>query len=1320
MALSIREADAKRLLWTPLPASVSASEVAQTPLSGLLNGNAPFGTSAKTTPSASGSFLQGVCVAVDTTTDLDELPSAHPWLLTSRLTVKPDVLLKRRGKSGLVKLNLSWEEAQKELKQLMGTSFTTQGLTGELDHFIVEPFFPHDESTNEFYVAVRTLRSGDEVLFSHRGGVNVGNVDEHANRVLVPIENRARKQSTEEAATGAQSGQTTRDLNGIVQPAPNAGVFAARSEPSTSGMAATKDAKNEGMNGSAENATPRRQAQWEKGQRDGSECHYTQEELERLFATLVVDVAAEEVRNALPRFLAELYRQFCEMHFSFLEINPFCFDASTQTFAILDCAAKLDHTADFICDKKWGDVSFPSPFGRRFTEEERYVRELDSKTGASLKLTVLNPKGRIWTLIAGGGASVVYADTICDLGLGHELCNYGEYSGAPSEVTTYEYTKTILGMMTAPDSYRQEGKVLLIGGGIANFTNVADTFRGIIRALREFREQLRAFKVRIYVRRGGPNYQEGLKRMREVGEELNIPVKVFGPETYMTSIIPFALQDDAGSGADASGLGENGQTGGPSQANGVVACTPATMNDMIGDLATHHGWDISLSSDSGAPGNTPAGSSRAVHSMAEATSVGISPVTPSADGRDAFFAHGGQLSTWHEMTMEEVEKNPHFEKYIQAFLAQQKATSARSPEGSATPEKTASSESLSGLLNALQRPNLFTNETRCFVWGLQSRAVQEMLDFDHACGRKKPSVAAIIYEFAVSHSRSFYFGTEEVFLPVYQSLQEAVDRHHDVSVLVNFASMRSAASVTRLALDVAPQLRTIVVIAEGVPERVARQLATETHERGVCLIGPATVGGIKSGAFRIGNTGGTLENVMNARLYRPGSVGCVTKSGGMLNEMNNILSIVSDGTYEAIAIGGDRFPGTSMLDHLLRFEKNPDIKLLVLLGEVGGGMEYEVIEAIKDGRLTKPLIAWCVGTCASLFSTEVSFGHAGAWAGSQREHASAKNAALKAAGVFVPSSFHEFGKSIRQVYVQLVKQGVITPRREVPVPRIPMDYAWAKKLGLVRKPKGFVSTISDDRGEELVYAGWPISKVLGDQLGVGGVISLLWFKRPLPDYCYRYLERVLMLTADHGPAVCGAHNVIVTSRAGKDLISSLISGLCTIGDRFGGACDQAAQQFLGAFTRGTTPADFVAEMKRQNKLIMGIGHRVKSVHNPDMRVQLLKTFCKSSFPQTPLIDYAEQVEQVTTKKKDTLILNVDGLIGVSMCDMLFHCGHFTENEAKDYINNGCINGLFVLGRSIGFIGHFLDQKRLKQGLYRHDVDDIAYVLPDWSSADKKA
>lgn len=67
------------------------------------------------------------------------------------------------------------------------------------------------------------------------------------------------------------------------------------------------------------------------------------------------------------------------------------------------------------------------------------------------------------------------------------------------------------------------------------------------------------------------------------------------------------------------------------------------------------------------------------------------------------------------------------------------------------------------------------------------------------------------------------------------------------------------------------------------------------------------VGGIKPGCFKIGNTGGMLDNILASKLYRPGSVAYVSRSGGMSNELNNIISRTTDGVYEGVAIGGDRY-----------------------------------------------------------------------------------------------------------------------------------------------------------------------------------------------------------------------------------------------------------------------------------------------------------------------------------------------------------------------------------------------------------------------------
>ncbi|MDM7934122.1 MAG: citrate/2-methylcitrate synthase, partial [Methanothrix sp.] len=507
------------------------------------------------------------------------------------------------------------------------------------------------------------------------------------------------------------------------------------------------------------------------------------------------------------------------------------------------------------------------------------------------------------------------------------------------------------------------------------------------------------------------------------------------------------------------------------------------------------------------------------------------------------------------------------------------------------------------------------------------------------------------------------------------------------------------------------QIRTVAVIAEGVPERQSRTMAATARRLQKVIIGPATVGGMAAGAFRIGNTAGTIENIIASRLYRPGCVGFVSKSGGMLNEAFNIISRNSNGIYEGIAIGGDRYPGSTMLDHILRYEKNPEIRMIACLGELGGEDEYRIIDAMKDGRITKPLVAWVTGTCSPVLPASVQFGHAGAKADTQRETAQAKNEAFRRAGAYVPDSFDDYGEKIRQVYEMLRGRGEVPEVVEPEVPRLPMDYSRALASGEIRRPTTFICTISDDSGDEVLYAGRRLSEVLEQRMGIGGVIGLLWFKKELPDYAARFIELVLQIVADHGPAVSGAHNAIVASCAGKDLISSLCSGLLTIGPRFGGAIDDAAREFKRAKETGLTPEEFVNEMKRRGINIPGIGHRVKSVKNPDKRVQLLIQYARANFPRTELLDYALQVEQLTTAKKGNLILNVDGCIGILFLDLMSSCGAFSKEEIDEIVRLGYLNGLFALGRSIGLIGHILDQKRLDARLYRHPTEDIAYMLP---------
>ena len=594
---------------------------------------------------------------------------------------------------------------------------------------------------------------------------------------------------------------------------------------------------------------------------------------------------------------------------------------------------------------------------------------------------------------------------------------------------------------------------------------------------------------------------------------------------------------------------------------------------------------------------------------------------------------------------------------------------------------------------------LFTKDTQAIFWNNNTSAIQRMLDYDYTISRAKPSVAAIVAPTSNNKFEKFFYGPDEIMVPVFRTTGEAAKAFPKADVLLNFASFRTAYDVTMEAIAIAGQFKTVMVTAEGIPERLARKMNQSARDAGVTVIGPATVGGIAPGAFKIANVGGTIENIVNSKLHRAGSCGLVTRSGGLFNELSNIIAINADGISEGVAIGGDRFVGSVFIDNLLRMENNPEVKYMILLGEVGGTEEYKVIEAVKNGQIKKPIIAWCIGTIAKHFSSGVQFGHAGASANADAETAAAKNAAMAEAGIYVPESFNDLPSKIAEVYNKLKAEGIITDIAEPALKTVPT----------VRRAKEFICTISDDRGDEATYAGYPISSVATPDtgFGIGDVISLLWFKKRYPKWATEYIETVIKTVADHGPAVSGAHNVKVTARAGKDVISSLVTGLLTIGPRFGGAIDDAARYFKYANDNGMSPAEFIDYMKKEGKTISGIGHRIKSVRNPDLRVSGLKKFASEHFPATPLLDFALEVEKLTTSKKDNLILNVDGTIGILMVDMWRALG-YAESEIDGFIDAGALNAFFVVGRSIGFIGHILDEKRLGMPMYRHPMDDILY------------
>jgi succinyl-CoA synthetase beta subunit len=266
----------------------------------------------------------------------------------------------------------------------------------------------------------------------------------------------------------------------------------------------------------------------------GIEIEEHPEKVETFFIRGEEDARVVSEKNEIPRTLiGSVLQAFEKEYFAFLEINPLVIQNGEAH--LLDAAVLVDSAAQFFANG-WnaGDIVKQAKKHPR----EAAVEALAETTPASLKLNVINPDGSLYFLLSGGGGSIVIADEAELLGQGKEIANYGEYSGGPTREETYLYAKEVLSLMLASPAPK---KALVIAGGVANFTDVKTTFGGIIDALTEHADALRAGNVRIFIRRGGPNEKEGLALMEAFLEKEQLLGSVHGSDAVITSAVDDAI-----------------------------------------------------------------------------------------------------------------------------------------------------------------------------------------------------------------------------------------------------------------------------------------------------------------------------------------------------------------------------------------------------------------------------------------------------------------------------------------------------------------------------------------------------------------------------------------------------------------------------------------------------------------------------------------------------------------------------------------------------------------------------------------------------------
>lgn len=260
-------------------------------------------------------------------------------------------------------------------------------------------------------------------------------------------------------------------------------------------------------------------------------------------------------------------------------------------------------------------------------------------------------------------------------------------------------------------------------------------------------------------------------------------------------------------------------------------------------------------------------------------------------------------------------------------------------------------------------------------------------------------------------------GAEVAGVPVYDTFEEAVDRHAPNATLISVPP----AAVLDAALEaLSHQMRLLVIATEGVPRHDAMLILEKARTAAARVIGPNSVGVINPAAHaKIGAIGGEDP----ARAFPAGRIGIISRSGGMTSEIGLMTRRVGLGVSTAVSVGGDALIGTPPAQLLPLFQRDQETDGVVLFGEPGTNFEEDVAHAIRQRRYTKPLIAMVAGRFSETLPEGTAFGHAAAMIERGAGRPSDKIEQLREVGALIADDMEDLLQYLSMVFKNLPYHG---------------------------------------------------------------------------------------------------------------------------------------------------------------------------------------------------------------------------------------------------------------------------------------------------------